>query len=404
GDVLLSMTTITQKFAAGIDDQWGNYGLNAFVMLKPNADYKALEKKFPAFLEQKNGAEMKKSQMYPTLFLEPLRDVYLYSVRGGSKTANISNVYIFSIIAIFILVIACINFVNLTTARSVERAKEVGIRKVVGALKFQLGRQFIVESVLLCLIAFLLSLVASALMLPLFKSLAGKQISPGIFTDPVNILQLLIAAVLIGLLAGLYPAWVLSSFKPITVLKGRFSTSVRGIVLRKGLVVAQFTISIALIIATIIVYRQMNFMREHDLGFNKDQVLVVNTSGDKERFALNLAIKDMPGIKSTTLSSSVPGGNNPAAYSEMENPKGDLQIANLDVYFIDYDYIPSYQIKVIAGRAFSKEFGTDTSAAMVVNEAVVKLLGYQSPKDIIGKRFRQWGREGQVIGVVKNFN
>jgi putative ABC transport system permease protein len=403
-DVIVSMRTLTQKFNAGLDDQWGNYGSSTYILLKPNTDAAALTKKFPAFLEKHNGSEMKEIQMYPTLLLEPLREVYLYSTRLGSKGGNISNVYVFSVIAIFILVIACINFINLTTARSVERAKEVGIRKVVGALKFQLARQFIVESVLLCVIAFVFSVLLASLLLPPFNELAGKQISTGILNNPRNILTLFAASVAIGLLAGLYPAWVLSSFKPITVLKGKFSTSTRGIILRKGLVVAQFTISIALIIATIIVYNQMAHMRKQDLGFNKEQVMVIDTKGEEAKFALNLAVRDLRGVVSTAMSSSVPGGGNPGAYSEIENSKGDLQIANLDLYFVDYDYIPGYKMKMVAGRSFSKEFGTDTTKAMVINEAAAKLFGYKSPQEAIGKRFKQWGREGQIIGVVKNFN
>jgi putative ABC transport system permease protein len=403
-DVIVSMNTLTQKFNPGLDDQWGNYGSSTFILLKPNTDAAALVKKFPAFLEKRNGSEMKESQMYPTLLLEPLREVYLYSTRYGPKGGNISNVYVFSVIAIFILVIACINFINLTTARSVERAKEVGIRKVVGALKFQLARQFMAESVLLCIIAFFVSVLLAALLLPAFNTLAGKEISPGIFSNPSNLLTLFVSSVAIGLLAGLYPAWVLSSFKPITVLKGKFSTSTRGIILRKGLVVAQFTISIALIIATIIVYNQMDHMRKQDLGFNKEQVLVIDTKGEDAKVAFNLSVRDIPGVVSTAMSSSVPGGGNPGAYSEIENSKGDLQIANLDLYFVDYDYVPNYKMKMVAGRSFSKEFGTDTTKAMVINEAAAKLFGYKTPQEAVGRRFKQWGREGQIIGVVKNFN
>ncbi len=203
-----------------------------------------------------------------------------------SKTGNINNVYIFSLIAAFIMLIACFNFVNLTTARSAERAKEVGIRKVVGALKNQLTFQFIGESVILCLIAFLFTLGLAALLLPSFNQLAGKTISPGIFDQWNYILILFFPAIGIGLLAGSYPALVLSSFKPVTVLKGRFNSGTHGILLRKGLVVSQFTISIALIISTIIVYNQTNYMRNQDLGFNKDQMMVINTNADpaKESF------------------------------------------------------------------------------------------------------------------------
>jgi putative ABC transport system permease protein len=404
GDVVLSMSTITREWNKNLDQQWGNYGSQAFFLLKPNTNFKTLEKKFPAFLEKRNGKEMKESQMYASIFLEPLKDVYLYTTRNGSKTGNINNVYIFSIVAVFILVIACINFVNLTTARSVERAKEVGVRKVVGALKGQLARQFISESVILCLIAFVLTLGLAALLLPLFNNLSGKIISTGIFSNVSYIVTLFIAAIAIGLLAGLYPALVLSSFKPISVLKGRFSTGTKGIMLRKGLVIAQFTISIALIISTIIVYNQMNYMRNQELGFSKDQVMVVNTNNDPGKSSFNQAVKDIPGIRSTAMSSSVPGGGNPGAYSEIENKNGDLQIANLDLYFVDFDYIPHYKIKMLAGRAFSKDFLTDTTQAMVLNEAAIKMFGYSSPEQAIGRRFKQWGREGKIIGVMKDFH
>jgi putative ABC transport system permease protein len=403
-DMLLSMSTITQKFNQGLDSQWGSYGAMAYLLLKPGTNAKALEKKFPAFLEKRNGTEMKKSQMYPTLFLEPLKDVYLRSTRNGHKTGNITNVYIFSIVAIFILLIACINFINLTTARSAERAREVGIRKVVGAARAQLTKQFIGESIMLCLIAFFLTIAFSWLLLPLFNQLAGKTISHSIFENLSYIAILFLAAVSIGLLAGVYPALVLSSFKPVTVLKGKFTTGTRGILLRKSLVVSQFTISIGLIIATIIVYNQMRYMRNQNLGFSKDQVIVMDTYGDHSKDAFKQALTGIPTVKSVSASSSVPGGGNPGAYSEIENLKGDLQVANLDLYFVDFDYINQFKIKMVAGRGFSREFGTDTTQAMVLNEAAVKMFGYTSPQQAIGRRFKQWGREGKIIRVMKDFH
>ena len=275
---------------------------------------------------------------------------------NGSKTGNINNVYIFSIIAVFILVIACINFINLTTARSAERAKEVGIRKVVGAGKTQLARQFIGESIIICLIAFVLAVIFSALLLPLFNQLSGKIVSNGIFEHGKYVLILFLAAIGIGLLAGIYPALVLSSFKPVIVLKGRFATGTKGIILRKGLVVAQFTISIALIIGTIVVYNQMNYMRSQDLGFSKDQMMIIDSHGDPAKNALKQAISSLPNVKSTAMSGSVPGGGNPGAYSEIENKKGDLQIANLDLYFVDFDYIPQYKIKMASRPWLFKRF------------------------------------------------
>ncbi len=403
-DMLISMSTLTRKLNPGLDDQWGNYGNSTYVLLKPGTRAADLQAQLPAFLERRNGTEMKKINMYPTLFLEPLKDVYLRSTRNGSNTGNINNVYIFSWVAVFILLIACFNFINLTTARSAERAKEVGIRKVVGAVKRQLTGQFIGESVLLCALSFILTLIATALLLPSFNHLAGKTISSGIFDNLSFILILFLAAMGIGLLAGVYPALVLSSFKPVTVLKGRFSTGSKGLLLRKGLVIAQFTISIALIIATIIVYNQMNFMRRQDLGFSKDQVMVINTNGDPAKDAFRNAVATLPNVKSVAMASSVPGGGNPAAYSEIENVKGDLQIANLDLYFVDFDYIPQFKIKMIAGRAFSPDFQTDTTQSMILNEAAVKMFGYTSPAQAVGRRFKQWGREGKIIGVAKDFH
>ncbi|MEO5681406.1 MAG: FtsX-like permease family protein [Chitinophagaceae bacterium] len=403
-DMLVSMSTITAKFNKTLDSQWANYGNRTYILLKPQVKAASLLAKLPAFLEKRNGTEMKRLQMFPTLLLEPLRDVYLHSTRDGNKTGNSGNVYIFSIIALFILVIACINFVNLTTARSAERAKEVGIRKVVGAGKGQLAKQFIGESVLICVIAFVLAVIAAALLLSPFNQLSGKIIAQSIFEHGAYLLILFVIAVAIGILAGIYPALVLSSFQPVKVLKGRFATGTKGTILRKGLVVAQFTISIALIIGTIVVYAQMKYMRSQDLGFNKEQKLIIDSQGDPAKNTLKQSIASIPGVQATSLAGSVPGGGNPGAYSQVENKKGDMQIANLDLYFTDFDYIPQYQIKIVAGRAFSKEMGTDTTQAMLLNETAVKLFGYSSAKDIIGKKFDQWGRKGTVIGVTEDFH
>jgi putative ABC transport system permease protein len=403
GDLLVSMSTITTKFAKGIDDQWSNYSPWAYILLKPGVSPHSLEKRLPAFLQKWSGKEMKELQMYVTLKLEQLKTVYLHSTRGDSL-GSIRNVYVFSIIALFILIIACINFINLTTARASERAKEVGIRKVAGAVRPQLARQFIGESIVICFIAFLLTVGLSALLLPSFNLLAGKTISNGIFRDGGLIALLLGTGIVIGLLAGFYPAFVLSSFKPIEVLKGRFSTSNKGIFLRKGLVIAQFAISTALIIGTIIVYTQMSYMRSRDLGFNKDQVVIIETEREKKRDALLQSISRLPNVKATSLSGSVPGSGHAGAYSEVENIKGDLQITNLDLYYVDFDYIPLYNIQMAAGRAFNREFTTDSNEAMIVNEATTRLLGYHSPQQAVGKRFKQWGHEGKIIGVIKDFH
>jgi putative ABC transport system permease protein len=241
-------------------------------------------------------------------------------------------------------------------------------------------------------------------LLPSFNLLAGKTLANSIFDNMRFIGLLFLASIGIGLLAGLYPALVLSSFKPVTVLKGRFTTGNRGILLRKGLVISQFTISIALIISTIIVFLQMRFMRSQDLGFSKDQEIVINSNGDPARDAFIHAVQGLPNVKSVSMSSSVPGGGNMGAYSKIQNVKGDMQIANLDLYFVDFDYLKQFEMKMVAGRMFSRDFMTDTTKAMILNESAAKMFGYRHPQDAVGRDFNQWGREGKIIGVVKDFH
>ncbi len=403
-DIVLSLTTFTKILNKELDTYWGNYDPSAYILVNPKANLDQLQAKFPDFLERNSGEEMRKMEMYVTLFLEPLEDLYLNSNRGGNGSGSITNVYIFSIVAFFILLIAAINFINLTTARSVERAKEVGIRKVIGAEKGQLALQFVGESIIISLIAFIISIVITTLLLPFFNETAGKIVSEGVLTDANKLLILFAIALGIGTLAGLYPAFVLSSFKPVSVLKGNFSKGSRGTILRKGLVITQFTISIALIIGTIIIYNQTSYMRDQELGFSKEQLLILETNASAEQLALKSAIEKLPGVESTSLGSSIPGGGNSNAYSEIENKSGDLQIANLALYFVDYDYIPQFEFKIIAGRSFSKEFATDSTEAMVINEETSKLLGYNNPEEAIGAKFKQWGSEGKIIGVIQDFH
>jgi putative ABC transport system permease protein len=402
-DILVSMITHTAAPSTN-DEQWGNYNPSIYILTTNATNPKSLEAKFPDFLEERTGDEMRESKMFVTLFLEPFKDVYLKSDRGSSVSGSLNNVYVFSIIGLFILLIASINFINLATARSVERAKEVGIRKVVGADKNQLAFQFIGESIIICIMAFFVAVGLTALGLPYFNELAGKTVSIGVFAEPINILYLFLLALAIGIIAGIYPAIVLSSFRPISVLKGGFSTGTRGILLRKSLVVVQFTISIALIVGTIVIYKQMRFMQNQDLGFNDENIVVIPLDIINNQDALINSISKIPGVKGTALSSSVPGIGNSAAYSEIENQQGDLQIANLDLYFVNEDYIKQLGMEIIAGRGFSRDFASDSSQAMIINEKAVTLLGYTNAEDAIGANYQQWGSNGEVIGVVKDFN
>ncbi len=405
-DMIVSMSTETKNLNPGLEDywDWSEYHPVCYLLLKPGTSANEFKRQLPAFMERTAGNLLKKQQTEASLSLERLQDVHLYSTRNGSKTMNSRLVNLFSFIALTILLIACINFVNLTTARSAERAREVGIRKVAGAIRFQLAGQFIGESVLYCILAFLLAVLFTTLLLPSFNLLAGKTISNGIF-DHVGFLAALgAAALLIGVLAGLYPAFFLSSFQPSAVLKGRFSGGTKGIMLRKFLVILQFTLSTGFIIATLVVYKQLTFMREQDLGFNKEQVMVINTEGDPQRFAVQESLKNIPGVLSTTLSSNVPGTNNFTVGCQIQNAQGELQTANLDSYFVDWDYVNQYKLKLASGRSFSRDFPSDTTRAMLINETAARLFGYSSPEKAVGRRFQQFDREGQIIGVLKDFH
>jgi len=401
-DLFVSMST-RKRFRDSLDYRWGQFSVTSLLLLKPGVDPASLQAKLKPFIQRHIGEKLKAQQQNYILSLEGLKDVY-WSTRGGFVSGSKSNVYIFSIIGLFILLIACINFVNLTTARAAERAKEVGIRKVVGAARVQLTGQFLGESIVVCLVAFVLSLGLCSLALPLFNQLAGKTISEGIFTRPGYVLTLLFIAMVIGLLAGVYPALVLSSFKPIASLKGRFTTSRKGLALRRGLVIAQFTISISLIIGTAVVYSELNYMRSRDLGFSKDQMLVLDTRNDPHKVVFRQDVAGLPGVQSAAFSGSIPGDGTYSAYSQVENIRGEMQVANLDLTYVDFGFMEQYKMKLLAGRFFHKDIATDTMQAMILNEKAVRLFGYASPQAAIGRSFSQWGKKGQIIGVIKDYN
>ena len=405
-DILISMSTLLEKMQPEREEQWGSISFLSYVLLSGKADPEMLEAKLPAFLEKYMGTD--KTNVHYSLLLEPLKDVYLHSDRYVPKKGNLTNLYIFSIIAGFILLIACINFMNLSTARATERAKEVGIRKVIGALRRQLTVQFLSESVLLSLFAFALASIFSELLLPIFNQLSGKIIAESIFYERNYLLLLFLLALGVGVLTGIYPALVLSRFKPTVVLKGRFSSSQKGVLLRKGLVVVQFMISIMLIAGTVIVYLQLDYMRSEQLGFKKEQMLVVDFRGDEaiqEKIEIvKRQLSQVPQVLSASASLSIPGRSNYSAYTVIENPEGEMQETAVDLSYVDDDFIDQYQIALAAGRNFSPDFPADTSQALIINEAAAASLGYASPEEVIGKRFSQWGKEGQIVGVVKDYH
>ncbi|WKN41479.1 ABC transporter permease [Tunicatimonas pelagia] len=404
--VFLSLSSELEELNPTRSEQWGNFGYTSYVQLSEGADPKVLESKLPNFLSKYISEDNLNNGMNYTLFLEPLSKVY-FSDRGGFIIGSLTNVRIFSAIAVFILLIACINFMNLATSRATERAKEVGIRKVAGAVRRQLTTQFLLESVLLSLTAFAIALLLGEVLLPTFNQLAGKTVADSVFQETYYLPIFTVFTLMIGLLAGIYPALVLSGFGSATILKGRFSSSQRGIVLRKVLVVAQFAISIVLIAGTMVVYAQLDFMKSQSLGFKKDQMLVIDFRGDpavqKNIEAIKQQLSGHPSVQSLSTSSSVPGRANNHAFTEIENPDGDMQATNVNQFYVDHNFLSHYEIELTAGRYFSPEFATDSST-LIINEALAKSCGYAKSEDIIGKRFSQWGVEGEIVGVVQDYH
>jgi len=382
-----------------------------YVKLKQRVNTPAFERKMKAFFEQHAGADMKTAGFSKTLFLQPLKRIYLYSAIGNEIAANgnITYLYILGSIAIFILTIACINFMNLSTARSEKRAREVGVRKVMGANKSLLIWQFLGESFIMCLIALLLGLTFARMLLPEFNNLTQKHMDP--LSQPGLIAWIAGLTMVTGLLSGLYPAFYLSAFKPVSVLKGKILNSFSATIIRKGLVVFQYTISICLVIGAIVTSQQLNLLKNQQLGFNKDQQIVLPLqqaykNSAKDYIPLKNELLNNPEIKSVTSGSTYPGIANLSDALFYPEGKTSKDMVDIRLSGIENDYFETLGLQLISGRSFSKDFTSD-SAAIILNEAAVKELGYQAGH-AIGKKIQydigNNHAELQIVGVVKNFN
>ncbi|MBK7373671.1 MAG: ABC transporter permease [Saprospiraceae bacterium] len=419
-DFLFSMANVDYDFGNFL-----NHNFHTYVLLKPGTDYQLFNKNFDQvinkyilpqakqYMQIESMEDFAKSGNMLKYSLFPIKDIHLHSSRTVELgvNGNIQYVYIFSAVALFILLIACINFMNLSTARSAGRAKEVGIRKVLGTEKKALIGQFLTESTLMAFISTLLAISIIWISMPWFNTMAGKQLEFTILFKPQYILFLFSLPIVIGILAGSYPAFYLSAFQPISVLKGKLNAGSKKNGLRNFLVVFQFATSIILIIGTIIVYQQLKFIQNTNLGFNKDQVLVVNNPGirGENREVFKNEIAKLSGIKSASFAGYLPVSNssrndNTFSPDAVMNEKNGF---NMQSWSVDYDYIPTLGMEIIKGRNFSKEYGSD-SAAIIINESTAAVLG---PDEPIGKYL--YTNDGgspnsttalQIIGVVKNFH
>jgi putative ABC transport system permease protein len=413
--ILLSYATFIKIVGPNNDPEtsWQWDGCLTYVLLRKGADPKIVENKFVPVVEKFTAAEMKRFNAAAKYYLVSLNDIHLYShyINEPAPNGDGKTVYLLLGIAFFIVVIAWVNYINLATARAINRAKEVGIRKTVGSQRKQLIVQFLSESALLNTLALLLALVTVIIAIPGFNKLSGQNLTFSLFSK-ANFWLSLMGLFFIGVFfSGLYPAFVLSGFKPIDVLKGKMTATSKGSLLRKGLVVFQFTASLFLLIGTLAVYQQIQYMRRQSLGINIDQTLVVrpptvltDSTYLQNMSALKESLNQQTGIKGVTISTSIPG-------EAVGWNAGGIKLVGTDestqkqyrVIGMDYEYLKQYGIRLIAGRYFSREFGTDDSA-VIFNKRGFEQLGLDKPEDAVGKRIDFWGRRYTIIGVAENFH
>lgn len=421
-DLIASMSTLNESR----NPTWLSNNFQTYVVLKEGANPQSVNAKFDDLVRANIGPEIEKfmgktyddilkEDNFITFSLFPLTDIHLYSNKREELGANgdIKYVYIFTFIGLFILLLACINFINLSTARSATRAKEVGMRKVVGARRFQLISQFLSESMVISFLSFLIAGSLLFLLLPYFNDLAGKEMSLSQLNTPAFWGIMLLLMVVVGIVAGSYPAFHLSAFRPITALKGRLMKRVgQRFSLRSVLVILQFAITVGLIVGTIIISDQLSYIRNKKLGYEKDQILVLNnyyTLGNKCQVFKDEIVKH-PQVVKATMSGSLPtpSSRNSTATFLGRNPDPDKTHV-LQLFTVDHDYIPTLEMEILKGRAFSREFPSDSSA-VILNESAVTFYGLEEP---LGKEISTFSggtpenpqiETYRVIGVVKNFH
>jgi putative ABC transport system permease protein len=422
-DFFISMSTNAESR----ENMWVFNNFNTYLLLKPGADPKQVTVRFSDMLDkylfpqiqQMLGSSkdaFKKGGNFANYSLMPLRDIHLRSNKTGEMGINsdIEYIYIFSGIAILILLIAGVNFMNLSTARSANRAKEVGVRKVLGSLRSNLIAQFLAESILVSLIALILAVALVSVGLPYFNHLSGKNINMDFFSRPGLQISLLGLAIFIGILAGIYPAFYLSSFAPIKVLKGVLSTGFKTGRLRSTLVVFQFSISIFLMISTVTIYNQLKFIRSKDLGFNREQVIVLQNTDvlGSQTKAFRAECMRIRGVENITMTGFLPtNGIRNEAPMFLDPTLDQKRAISMQIWNVDEHYIPTLGISVSRGRNFSEDYKTDYDG-VIINESTARLMGYKNPldknlyipKDFHAAQSAENTLKFHVVGVIKDFN
>lgn len=380
--------------------------LQAFFLMKRDSGIPEVEEKINRIAQEKWGEIYKKRGTAREFFLLNIRDIHLRSPNEDEHVpaGDIDNIYLFSAIALLILLIACFNFINLSTARSANRATEIGIRKVIGSQRSQLVKQFLFESILMSLIGLLIGVLLVLLLLPSFNNLVGKELESSALLHFSVLTGILGIVILTGFVAGSFPAFILSAFDPIRVLKGKLRSIAKNSVLRKTLVVFQFSISIFMLVGVITVIRQMNYIKNTNLGFHKERMAVITSPGDNSD-VLRQRIAQHPGVESVSFSINVPGVF--IAYQPFNPTPDDTQKETLRAFqmIAGYDFLTTYGLELKRGRDFSREYGTDAEDAVIINEKTAEILGWG--EDAVGKKLYNVAdnnKERTVIGVVKNFH
>lgn len=413
--MLASFNTLRDSTVYGEENlrrNWGNNSFFTFLLLPKDYPVESMIAQFPAFIDRHMTGEEYEGQTpskMTSLGLQKLTDIHLYSHTDYEAEPNgdISRVYIFSAIALFILLIACINYMNLSTARSALRAKEIGIRKVIGARKKELIGQFLGESVLLSWLALFAALILTYFLLPFLNRVTGQELTFQILLRRQVIIPLLLIPFIVGIVSGIYPALFMSGFQPVKTLKGLFKVGGSSISFRKALVITQFAIGIILIITTVIVFKQLNYIQHKSLGFDKDRVMTLGYSNEvstkyesfRTELLQNTSFKDM------TRSSRIPTGRLLDNMGASVLSGDSLRPVTTDIKYVsaDYDFVSTFGIPMAAGRFFSRSYGTDT-ASFVINESAIGAIGWKSPQEALGKEFKYGDINGHVIGVIKDFH
>jgi putative ABC transport system permease protein len=411
--VLISAETLHQMSDNQSRTAWGWYDFNTYILLEEGADPIAFQDKFDEWLAVERAEDFEKYNFRQEFILQPIEDIHLHSdllqESEPDENGDSDTVFMLSLIALSVLIIAWVNYINMSSSRALDRAREVGIRKLAGAHRRQLIRQFLTEALLMNLIAAGISILIVALILPSFNQLTGRVLTMSIFGETFFWAGLTLLFLAGAVLSGLYPAFILSSYKPIEVLKGKFSESGRGFLMRKILVVFQFTASVAFIAGTFLIYSQLKYMRDQDLGVDIDQTLVlrgpqvgIDTTFDEKFRTFKNEINSIAGIDHLTASTNVPGDEIFWA-SGIRRVDEDQGRGVIYIIGMDEDYVPAFDIELVAGRNFSSEYGTEETA-VIINSKAVEFLSYETPEDAIGQKVDIHGEERPIVGVIGDYH